>query len=262
MNAVFTAGYSGHTVAQLKQAADSLNARVLDIRMARYSRMPAWREEELKKALSWRYVPVPSLGNVNYKTGAPIQIHAPQLGCDIVENLLATNSLILLCGCRDYSSCHRSVVSQMLRARNIVTQELVWPEAAPGDMMKALSIRHPWAWLIAQGLKDIENRDWERSFRGRFLIHASSGMTRREYEECAAFCRPLGVTLPTMAELMREAGGIIGEATIVDCVTASSSPWFVGEFGYVIRDAKRLPFVPFKGTTFFFDVPLSILKTG
>ncbi len=38
--------------------------------------------------------------------------------------------------------------------------------------MKALSIRQPWAWLIANGYKDIENRSWRTNFRGEFLIHA------------------------------------------------------------------------------------------
>lgn len=128
MNKVFTCGYSGHTVAQLKQAAEMHKARVLDIRLSRCSRLPEWNEAALKRALGWRYVPVPTLGNKNYKTGGPIEIYAPKLGCDVVENLLRANSQILLCGCRDFNSCHRAVVSQMLRARNIVTQELVWPE--------------------------------------------------------------------------------------------------------------------------------------
>lgn len=39
--------------------------------------------------------------------------------------------------------------------------------------MKALSIRQPWAWLIANGHKDIENRTSHTNFRGDFLIHAS-----------------------------------------------------------------------------------------
>ena len=44
--------------------------------------------------------------------------------------------------------------------------------------MKALSIRQPWAHLILHGGKDIENRDWRTSVRGRVLVHASKGMTR------------------------------------------------------------------------------------
>lgn len=31
-------------------------------------------------------------------------------------------------------------------------------------MMAALSIRQPWAWLVVQGYKDIENRDWPTNF--------------------------------------------------------------------------------------------------
>ena len=32
--------------------------------------------------------------------------------------------------------------------------------------MKALSIQQPWAWLIAHGKKDVENRTWATAFRG------------------------------------------------------------------------------------------------
>jgi len=49
--------------------------------------------------------------------------------------------------------------------------------------MKAISIRQPWAWLIVNGYKDIENRSWPTKFRGRVLIHASKGMTRAEYDD-------------------------------------------------------------------------------
>lgn len=50
--------------------------------------------------------------------------------------------------------------------------------------IKALSIRQPWAWLILWAGKDIENRSRRFHFRGRFLIHASAGMTRNEYLRC------------------------------------------------------------------------------
>jgi hypothetical protein len=50
--------------------------------------------------------------------------------------------------------------------------------------MKALSIRQPWAWLIVNGYKDIENRSWATKFRGPVLIHAAKGMTGAEYNHC------------------------------------------------------------------------------
>lgn len=62
--------------------------------------------------------------------------------------------------------------------------------------MKALSIRQPWAWLIVNGHKDIENRSWPTRFRGKFLVHASNGMTRSEYEEASRTAEDNGVDLP------------------------------------------------------------------
>lgn len=40
--------------------------------------------------------------------------------------------------------------------------------------MKAISIKQPWASLIAHGIKDIENRSWRTNYRGRVLIHAGA----------------------------------------------------------------------------------------
>ena len=43
--------------------------------------------------------------------------------------------------------------------------------------MKAISIKQPWASLIAHGIKDIENRTWkcpQKYIGQRILIHASS----------------------------------------------------------------------------------------
>lgn len=37
---------------------------------------------------------------------------------------------------------------------------------------RMLSIRQPWAQLIAEGVKDVENRTWHTQYRGLLLIHA------------------------------------------------------------------------------------------
>lgn len=121
--------------------------------------------------------------------------------------------------------------------------------------MMALSIRQPWAWLILNRGKDIENRMWHTNFRGRFLIHASKGMTREEYEDgldMAHIVAPSAGELPPFEVLER--GGIVGSVELVDCVTASKSLWFFGRYGFVLRDARPLPFRPYKGQLGFFDV--------
>ena len=122
--------------------------------------------------------------------------------------------------------------------------------------MKALSIRQPWAWLIMNAGKDIENRVWHTSVRGRILVHAAKGMTRDEYESGIDALIMVGVqrVLPALTALER--GGIVGSVEIVDCVRQSSSRWHAhGQWGFVLRDPQPLPFRPLKGALGFFDVP-------
>lgn len=118
-----------------------------------------------------------------------------------------------------------------------------------------ISVRQPWAWLIINAGKDIENRDWFTKVRGRVLIHASKGMTRDEYDGCKAFLFTSiypPIALPEMKELER--GGIIGSVEIVKCVECSSSPWFFGRYGFVLRDPQSLSFYPCKGQLGFFRI--------
>ena len=117
--------------------------------------------------------------------------------------------------------------------------------------MKALSVRQPWAFLIVNGLKDIENRTWHTNFRGRVLIHA--GKTLDPTDTIARECEEMGIILPSDDELAL--GGIVGIATVVDCVERSASPWYNGPFGFVLADSKPLPFFPLRGKLSFFDCP-------
>ncbi len=129
--------------------------------------------------------------------------------------------------------------------------------------MKALSIRQPWAWMIRNCGKDIENRGWSTNVRGRVLIHASASMTRTEYDDARLFTEQVVVwderyPFPKPDEL--EYGGIIGSVEIVDCVRESSSFWFNGPFGFVLRAPRPLPFIPFRGQLGFFHVPDALIK--
>jgi len=117
----------------------------------------------------------------------------------------------------------------------------------------AISIRQPWAWLILNAGKDIENRSWPTKFRGHVLIHSAKGMTLAEYEDAEETLEllRLPIKLPMKHELER--GGIVGEMDIVDCVTQSDSDWFFGTYGFVLRNAKPLPFQPCRGALGFFN---------
>lgn len=128
--------------------------------------------------------------------------------------------------------------------------------------MKALSIRQPWAWLIAAGYKDIENRSWNTKYRGKFLIHAS--LTLEQFPEIGLQYMDLMVGYAIYCKNNSAIGVIIGEAEIVDVVTDSNSEWFqniAGNRGFVIQNAKLWDKpVPCKGKLNFFEVPDEVIK--
>ena len=118
--------------------------------------------------------------------------------------------------------------------------------------MKALSIRQPWAWLIAEGHKRIENRTWTTRFRGRIYIHASG----RFDSDAFIWLMDKGLAPTEDFEAYRNLprGGLIGEVDIVDCVTSSSSPWFSGPYGFVMANPEIYKaIVPCKGRLNFFE---------
>lgn len=92
------------------------------------------------------------------------------------------------------------------------------------------------------------------------MIHAAQGCTRAEIKDALDFAEEACATRYSVDLKVIARGGIIGSVEIVDCVTESDSPWFVGSFGFVLRDPKPMPFVPWKGRLGFFDVPDSALK--
>lgn len=129
--------------------------------------------------------------------------------------------------------------------------------SATSKVIPALSIRQPWAWLIVNGHKDVENRDWKTNFRGAFLVHAGKTRDRSEYAAAYELAARACIEIPDMDSL--EYGGLVGCSVIHDCVTESSSPWFVGEFGFLLRDSRQIPFVPYRGLLNFFNVPMAAL---
>lgn len=116
--------------------------------------------------------------------------------------------------------------------------------------MKALSIQQPWAELIVSGIKDIENRDWKTNFRGEFYVHASKKFDRESFKYLSIY----GNHFEGMTEKDFLLGGIVGKSKIIDCVTAYNSGWFIGEYGFVLRDSSRIEFIPYKGQLGFFEV--------
>lgn len=125
--------------------------------------------------------------------------------------------------------------------------------------MKALSINQPWAWLIVNGFKAIENRDWDTRYRGEFLIHAGKKIDWDAYE----FLAGRDIAPPHAAILLT--GGIIGKARLIATVhirdkhllAVKDQPWFFGKYGFVLDSAIACDFMPCKGALGFFTPDFS-----
>ena len=132
----------------------------------------------------------------------------------------------------------------------------------PPHPLYALSIKQPWAALVAAGLKSVEVRRWPTSRRGRVLIHAARVLDPRE-QAWTLVPRELG-------ELARLVGGIIGAADLTGCLSYFDSKsfkadqakhrndpsWFSGPvmYGFTFANPSFLPFRPYPGWMRFFPV--------
>lgn len=81
----------------------------------------------------------------------------------------------------------------------------------------------------------------------------------RQPDDCVRFVDKLNndpnvavphITLPEKDDL--QLGGIIGAAHLSQCITTSDSPWFTGEYGFILHNPRPLPFFPCKGKLGFF----------
>jgi hypothetical protein len=111
--------------------------------------------------------------------------------------------------------------------------------------MKALTVRHPWAGLIAHGDKTTENRSWtlpERHIGTRILIHAG-----------AAFDNTARSLAAELDDWQLTPSAIIAVATITGCHWsddgACCGPWgFKRAYHWTLADVIALPKpVPAKG---------------
>ncbi|WP_200911678.1 ASCH domain-containing protein [Teredinibacter purpureus] len=123
-------------------------------------------------------------------------------------------------------------------------------------IVKAISIKQPWAWCIVHGLKPVENRSWKTKLRGRVLIHAGKKFDQAGFEWLLE-----NKLIPVESKKDQFLfGGIVGEAEIVDCVEDLDSIWFFGPYGFLLESVREHSFKPLRGQLGFFNVDTSTLE--
>lgn len=81
--------------------------------------------------------------------------------------------------------------------------------------MKAITIKQPWATLIALREKQFETRSWQTKHRGKIAIHAGKTIDKEacKNENIATALNKHGIVLTTDLPT----GSIIAIANLVDC---------------------------------------------
>jgi hypothetical protein len=131
--------------------------------------------------------------------------------------------------------------------------------------MKVITVRQPWAWAIAKGYKDIENRGWTTTYRGPLAIHAA-----KKWDDAAEaavravrdLARAQGKTLPERLiddHPVTDVGVIVAVVALVgictvnlnkpDPVRCDCGPWAQpGQAHWQLAGAHLLPEpIPAKG---------------
>lgn len=111
---IFTFGYSGRSLSELKWLSERLGATVVDTRYSRLTRQVDFSAKRLEAALSEHYVHIPEFGNVNYKSGGPVKLANPEVGLARIASIVTLGSVILLCVCASREHCHREDVAELL----------------------------------------------------------------------------------------------------------------------------------------------------
>jgi hypothetical protein len=95
--------------------------------------------------------------------------------------------------------------------------------------MKVITIKQPWASIIIEGIKDIENRTWKTKYRGKILIHASAKQIKTKdiiFPSNDVWLRNVPDNIREMAFFNKNiTSAIIGSVEIVDCVVNHPSIW-------------------------------------
>lgn len=72
--------------------------------------------------------------------------------------------------------------------------------------MRVITLKQPWATLVAEGLKKYEFRSWKYNYRGEILIHAGKGIDKEAMNKF----KNMNLDFPSSK--------IIAKVNIVDCI--------------------------------------------
>jgi hypothetical protein len=107
-------------------------------------------------------------------------------------------------------------------------------------LMKALSVKQPWANMIANGEKTIETRTWATDYRGDLLVVSSRKPPIEPAGFAVALVRVVGCRRMTKAD-----------------ETAARCEIYPGAYAWILADVTRVKPFPARGQLGIFEVSIS-----
>lgn len=104
--------------------------------------------------------------------------------------------------------------------------------------MRAVTIRQPWAWAIAMGFKDIENRSWYPRLDPGVVLAIHAAAAAPTWGDVQRVAKLVGRQAEVPDEF--DCGCVVATAHLVRAVKASRSKWFGGPVGWVLDRVRPL----------------------
>ena len=142
--------------------------------------------------------------------------------------------------------------------------------AVPTGLTKALSLKQPIAWLIANSYLLVDDRTWGTQYCGTILIHASKGLYQEYYDYLK-----LNTDIPLPDKDKLEYGGVIGMANLTLCCHPGELPASIrdeqrsqfngvhqGHYGFLFEKATPVTFIPCRGKLGIFEIDIDELNSA
>lgn len=124
-------------------------------------------------------------------------------------------------------------------------------------MIKVLTVKQPWAYLIVDNIKDVENRTWQTKYRGELYIHTSKNsfdflaldyiknIDNLLYQYVVDY---FGIRNNKITKHMEQFGSIIGKTNIINILDNSYSVWAMKDsYHWMLKNSSRISPIPCKG---------------
>lgn len=114
-------------------------------------------------------------------------------------------------------------------------------------ILRALTIKQPWASLLVHGIKTVENRSWTTAYRGPIAIHAGASRERNA-AQMIADCLGRELTKHERVRWLLDAdlphGQVLGVVDLLDVVPVEQthqqeSPWVLGPWCWRVRARQQ-----------------------